>query len=178
MPKLNYGCGETLLEDYINIDTQTNAIVKPDKVCDIKLGKLPYEDEYFEEVMALHVIEHIEKFHWQKIFTEFYRVLKTDGDLILAYPEFERCAHNFITNFRGQREFWEQTLYGRQSHPGDYHVCAMRTDEVVAQLQCYGFYDVRYGEEVQEEWSTFLICKKGAPGLTTEALYKKEIFGL
>src|SRR6185436_18166651 len=102
--KLNYGCGEQPLEGYTNVDSVQNKITKPDLIADIKLGSLPFDNETFEEICALHCIEHIERGWWPRVFQEFHRILQPNGLLILAYPEFERCAHNFITNYKGARD--------------------------------------------------------------------------
>lgn len=176
MPKLNYGCGEMHLDGYINVDAFKNELTKPDVVCDLKTSILPFGNDYFEEVCALHVLEHVERGYWQMFFEEFYRVLVPDGTLMIAYPEFERCAKNFIENYKGNRDFWRMTLYGRQSHPGDYHIVPMRTEEIIQNLNAYGFKDIKYGEEAQEEWSTFLICKKGERLKTRVDLLKSEVF--
>lgn len=175
MPKLNYGCGEATLEGYINVDTEKNKQVTPDVIADIKKSNLPFENEHFDEVVFMHCIEHIEKFWWPKFFEEFRRVLKKDGRLIMGYPEFEVCAKYFIENHKGGRDFWRKTLYGRQQWPGDYHVVPMRTEEVVVILSHYGFYDIKYGPEAEDEWNTFLVCKRGEMTLSIKELYRKEI---
>ena len=176
--KINLGCGESPLDGYINIDSIKNKLTRPDVIANIKLEFLPFKSYECEEICALHVLEHIERDYWSRIFDEFYRLLIPDGVLILAYPEFERCAHNFITNFKGARDFWRMTLYGRQDYPGDYHVVPMRTAEVVNYLTSFGFYDIKYTSEVDEEWSTFLTCKKGKKPITRPELYRQELFGL
>ena len=107
--KINLGCGESPLDGYINIDSIKNKLTQPDVIANIKLEFLPFKSYECEEICALHVLEHIERDYWSRIFDEFYRLLIPDGVLILAYPEFERCAHNFITNFKGARDFWRMT---------------------------------------------------------------------
>lgn len=174
--KINYGCGESPLEGFINIDTEQNDLTKPDIVCDIKRSTLPFKDEEVEVICALHVLEHIEMGHWQRVFLEFHRVLMPNGQLILAYPEFEICAKYFIENHKGARDFWRRTLYGRQHYPGDYHVVPMRTPEVITNLKEYGFANIKYGPEVDEEWSTFLSCNKVKALKSRAGMLKESIF--
>ena len=174
--KLNIGCGENYLEGCVNIDTELT--IKCDTIADIKKGRLPFEDTSFETVIAMHVLEHIEIPYWPHFFEEVRRVLKKDGQLILAYPEFEICAKYFIENYKGGREFWRYTLYGRQQYPGDYHVVPMRTAEVISHLTSWGFADIKSCIEDNEEWSTFLQAKKGQALLTRPELYRKELFGV
>jgi len=70
--KLNIGAGETYLEEYINIDSAFK--VKCDVRADIKAG-LPFKDSSFEQINALHILEHIELYNWPNFFTEIYRLL-------------------------------------------------------------------------------------------------------
>jgi predicted SAM-dependent methyltransferase len=174
--KLNYGCGETKLPDCINVDVDAKGTVKPDVVCDIRKGNLPFEKDHFSTVYAMHVIEHIEQKYWPALFDEFRRVLEPEGKLILAYPEFEICAKYFIENYMGARDYWRMTLFGRQSWPGDYHVVPMRTPEVINYLRSYGFVDIKHTSEHEEGWSTFIACSKGINPPTRVELYKKEVF--
>jgi predicted SAM-dependent methyltransferase len=172
--KLNYGCGETKLKDFINIDVEES--VKPDLVLDLKVHPFPYEAETVDLIHCIHNIEHIEQRYWPQIFCEFWRVLKPEGELRLAYPEFEKVAFNFLENTRGQRDFWRATLYGRQLYPGDYHVVPMVTAEVEEYLTSCGFHNIGSAPEPFREYNTFLIANKGPAPMTRENLLVKEIF--
>lgn len=175
--KLNMGCGETKLDGFINIDVNESS--KPDLVHDIRKKVFPYESESVDAIYAIHFIEHVERFYWDGMFQEFRRVLKSGGDLVLAYPEFEVVAKYFIENYLGQRNFWEAVLYGRQAYPGDYHVTAVTTSRVTNILRNLGFANIK---TVIEDLSvggyhTFLKCEKGAMPLSKEEVTKRFIFG-
>lgn len=173
--KANIGCGEHKLDGYINIDFTEDT--KPDLVCNIKLDPLPFKDNELDVICAMHILEHIEVKFWDFVFTEFRRTLKVEGELYLAYPEFETCAKYFIENKKGQRDFWRATLYGRQLYVGDYHVVPMRTAEVKKFLVAYGFHNVKETTEDNEEWNAFLYAQKG-PKLfdCKEDILRKELF--
>lgn len=47
---------------------------------------LPFEDDYFEAVTLLAVVEHLDPALMAKLFREIYRVLKPDGMLVLTTP--------------------------------------------------------------------------------------------
>ena len=51
--KLNLGCGNMYLDDYINVDIKD---VKCDEKCDAR--KITFDDNTFEEVLASDIIEH------------------------------------------------------------------------------------------------------------------------
>ena len=173
--KLNIGCGETKLEDYINIDIEES--IKPDLVLDIRNQTLPYEENSIERITCLHNIEHIEHKYHPYILAEFQRVLIPDeGELILAYPEFEKCVNNFLSNYKGLKDFWRATLYGRQLYPGDYHVTPMITEDLIPLLKDVGFKDIRYISEIDQEFNTFLTCVKGVRPFNHENLLNIEVF--
>src|SRR2546430_4838430 len=172
--KLNYGCGETKLSGFVNLDSSEST--KPDVIADFKKGQLPFENESVELIHMIHSLGHIESNYWPFIFLELYRVLTPEGELRLAYPEFERCANNYIENYLGLREFWKWTLFGRQLYPGDYHVNPMRTSEIIDLLSGVGFHEIKSGPEPEETYNTFLITKKGPKPLLRADILKREIF--
>src|SRR5438552_548245 len=118
--KINFGSGESKLEGFVNIDSE--IITRPDVVHDIRKNQLPFAKDSIDEIWFHHCVEHIELFNWSNVFTEFYRVLKMNGLLFMSYPEFEICSKYYLENYKGQRDFWRNCLYGRQLYPGDYHV--------------------------------------------------------
>lgn len=172
--KLNFGSGETKLEGFVNIDLEPSS--NPDVICDIRKSALPFEDGSVELIQMFHSIEHIEQKWWTTIFAEFRRVLEDDGVLLMAYPEFEKCAINFIENYRGLKEFWKATLYGRQLYPGDYHVVPMVTGELVEILKGCGFVGFKTGPDPDEDHNSILFCRKGPLPLLREEVLRKEIF--
>ena len=171
--KLNFGSGENKLEGFINVDCEEKC--NPDLLCDIRKTTLPIKPETCNEVWAIHSIEHVEEVYWSHLFSEFYRVLIQSGRLVLAYPEFEICAKYYIENHRGIKDFWKATLYGRQLHPGDYHVTPVRTVDLVQFLIRNGFHEFKFGPEPRNEYYTIMECRKNHR-LTKEDVLRKEIF--
>ncbi len=183
--KLNYGCGESKLEGFVNVDSAEVGVsdtipernsVRPDKICDIKNGPLPFENESCELIHMFHALEHLEIKYWDMLFYEFNRILIPEGELRLAYPEFERCARGFIENEKGLRDFWRRTLYGRQLYAGDFHVVPMRTAEVITHLLEAGFHNIKSCEEPEQTYNTFLTARKGKMPMYRAELLSKEIF--
>lgn len=172
--RINYGCGETKLDKFLNIDIEKSC--DPDIVCDLRFEPFPIKGGVASLVQCIHNIEHIEIKYWPKIFYEFWRVLKPGGKLYLAYPEFEKCAKNFIENHQGLREFWRWTLYGRQLYPGDFHVVPMVTSDVIDMLSQCGFYAIKTTPEPQMEYNTFLVATRGTIMPSKADLLKHEIF--
>ena len=99
--KINYGCGEKYFDGFVNVDIVEGEIdigessefkLTPDLIHDAIKSPLPYPDATVEVIYCLHNIEHIEMRYWGRLFEEFHRLLTPDGQLVLAYPEFEVCS--------------------------------------------------------------------------------------
>lgn len=161
--KLNLGCGSEKLPGYINVDIDKN--LKPDLVLDFSKYKLPYKDKTVNEVVIFHTIEHIQKRLHKPILGECSRVLKKGGKIYLSYPNFWECAQRWYENKNGHREFWEQTLYGRQAFPSDFHVCAVDPDELKGYLLALGFDGVaHYSEDAPNHYNTITVGTKSNDG--------------
>lgn len=172
--RINYGCGETRINKFLNVDIEPS--VSPDLVCDLRKEPFPIKDECAVLIQCIHNLEHIEMVHWPKLFLEFHRVLKPEARLYLAYPEFEKISKNFLTNHKGLRDFWRATLYGRQLYPGDYHVNPMVTGEVIDLLQQCGFHNIKSAPEPTMEYNTFLVATRGTIMTSRGDVLKREIF--
>ena len=74
--KLNLGCGDKILADYINVDVaQERSGKQPDVICDVRnLNK--FSNDYADEILAVHVIEHFWRWEVVSILKEWVRVLK------------------------------------------------------------------------------------------------------
>lgn len=172
--KLNLGCGEEKIPGYVNIDVEPSC--KPDLVHDFANKTLPYKDRTIDEVVMFHVIEHISKPRHRLILNEIWRVLRSGGLMILAYPEFTKCVDNWLSNKQGKRDFWEHTLYGRQLYPSDYHVCIMHTPTFVGFLKNLGFIQlVSKPEPPPNEFNTIVSGYKGPRPLSYEDLIKQDM---
>ncbi len=169
--KLNIGAGSTVLEGYKSVDINPES--KPDILCNIVTG-IPVDAESVERILFLHTIEHIQKRFHPDIFREFHRILKSDGILVIAYPEFEAVCRNWLENKHGKKMFWEATMFGCQRSPADFHVCAMVTDELKDLLEEVGFKTVEVRSEVGEPYNTIVECSKTSPLPNYEQLVWEE----
>ncbi len=60
-----------------------------------KLEELPYNDRFFDAIIACDVLEHV--FGLDLVITQFSRVLKSGGFLIVRVPN-EECLDSYLTN--------------------------------------------------------------------------------
>jgi SAM-dependent methyltransferase len=88
--KLNIGCGNDIKEGFINLDiTQLPGV---DVVCDIENSLLPFENNTFEYIMCIDVLEHVD---YPKVLKEIHRILKPDGIVEIRVPHFT-SSNNYI----------------------------------------------------------------------------------
>lgn len=170
--KLNLGCGHVKIEGFVNIDV--NPDVKPDLVGDITKS-LPYANDSVSEIWLIHVIEHIQKKYHIPLYMEMNRILKKNGIIVMAYPEFVKCAMNYVTNKKGKRDFWEMTVYGRQNTPSDFHVSLMDSSLLVPQLISMGF-GVTTQPQEGDDYYTVLKGVKLRNVISRDDVVRQEIF--
>lgn len=119
--KLNLGCGDKILEGYTNVDVACERAGKlPDIVCDIrKLEK--FSDNFADEILAVHVVEHFWRWEVVDILREWVRVLKPGGKMILECPNLKSACEEFLRDAdrhsqpgkEGQKTMW--VFYGDPS---------------------------------------------------------------
>lgn len=97
---LDIGCGsypyflahtsfaEKFAIDQIPLPQQTAAELRIESfTLDLEVKpRLPFEDNFFEAVTLLAVVEHLDPAHMAALFKEIYRVLKPSGQVILTTP--------------------------------------------------------------------------------------------
>jgi len=90
MKKANFGCGTDVLDGYMNYDLYPVS----DDIIKLDLNKkLPFDDEYFDEILLFHVLEHV--VDAKSVFDEVLRVLKSRGCVKVKMPiRMNSIAHN------------------------------------------------------------------------------------
>lgn len=114
--KLNLGAGEDRKDGYINVDW--NDLAKPDVKHNLNQFPYPFENNKFDEVVASHVLEHLDKPF--EVMKELHRILKPGGELIIKVPHFSRGfthaehAHGFDVSFPMyfNKKFTKSGFYG------------------------------------------------------------------
>ena len=79
--KLHLGCGNNRMEGYVNCDISKD--VNPDKIVDLE-KKLLFKDNSINEIVANHVLEHINNF--VPLMHELYRVCKKNSKIKIKVP--------------------------------------------------------------------------------------------
>lgn len=116
--RLNLGCGDKILEGYVNVDVAPSRAGKtPDVLCDLRdLSVFP--DGHVDEILSVHVVEHFWRWEVKDILSEWLRVLKPGGRMILECPNLISACEALLNNPElasrpdqaGQRSMW--VFYG------------------------------------------------------------------
>lgn len=123
--KLNVGSRDEIKsEPWLNIDME-NCSDKPNFM-QMDLFNMPQEwNNQFEEVHAVHVLEHVNRNNRQLFLEEMYRVTKTGGSCFIEVPDFRetiRLLHEAYEKGDLQAQhIWTTSIYGKQRGPGDQH---------------------------------------------------------
>lgn len=80
MRKLNLGSGNNYLAGFVNIDN--NPHLKTDLVYDLNLCPYPFEDGEFDEILADHIIEHLD--NPLDFLQEIYRISKNNAKITIT----------------------------------------------------------------------------------------------
>lgn len=102
--KLNIGCGHDYREGFWNIDI---GDCKKDANWDI-VNPLPVLDGAFDLIIAIHVLEHIPKESFFRVFRELHRVLAPKGLLKFEVPK--AGSDNFWTDPTHTMPFTTRTM--------------------------------------------------------------------
>lgn len=92
--KLNIGCGARRLPGYIGVDAVAGR-----PACDIvaTAESIPLPDGSVSEIIAIHLWEHFYRFDCDKIITEWKRLLKPGGRLVLEMPNLIKACENILS---------------------------------------------------------------------------------
>jgi SAM-dependent methyltransferase len=147
--RINLGCGGKLLPGFVNVDLANNwSSVQPDLVCDVT-GQLPFPTNHADEVHAYHVLEHIQRWKVAECLTEWVRVLKPGGLLVLEMPCFDKIARHLAhalidgTGFDRRMTLWG--LFGDPKYQNEamMHKWCWALQELADMLFSLGLEDVQ-----------------------------------
>lgn len=93
--RLNLGCGDKILPGFVNVDiAPARKDLKPDVICDLR--KLKFENDYADEILSVHVVEHFYNWEIQEVLHEWQRVLKPGGTISLECPNLLSAAEELV----------------------------------------------------------------------------------
>ena len=151
--KLHIGCGEKFLPGYIHLDARAYPHVDyVTKADDLSM----FESNSIEEIYACHILEHFPRVamrfdeqHRGGVLVEWHRVLKSNGILRIAVPDFEAIVEEY--KHSKNLELIMGLLYGGQNYEYNFHYQTYDFNRLKNLLTQVGFNSVsRY------DWHEFL----------------------
>jgi len=114
--RLNLGCGDKILPGYVNVDVAPSRNgAHPDVLCDLR--KLSaFASGVADEILSVHVVEHFWRWEVEAILTEWVRVLKPGGRMVIECPNLAAACEALLADPdvgpgpEGNRSMW--VLYG------------------------------------------------------------------
>lgn len=134
MNKLHIGCGNTHLDGYLNVDLHSR---KADEHVDLN-EPLPYADERFEEIVGMHIFEHLDPTKMDSIIKSWNRVLKPGGTILLEMPDFDALCKSYLAD--RDREMTLEWIFGNQRDPGQQHRWGWNQKRLTKLFHRHGFY--------------------------------------
>jgi len=137
MKKLHLGCGDKIIEGYVNVDIRPNNGV--DLVDDIsKLEGI--ENESIDLIYACHVLEHFGRREYMKVLYRWYELLKGGGKLRISVPDMEKVFKKYSEGYPLKKLMG--FLYGGQTYEQNYHYVGFDFNTLKNDLENIGFKDV------------------------------------
>ena len=116
--KLNLGCGEQILDGYINVD------IRPFANCiQADVMALPFKDNSVDEILAIDIYEHVSFNDSKKLLKHWIDKLKDDGQILIQAPSLMRIFQYFWQN-PNETEVIEKTIeciFGKQDYEENTH---------------------------------------------------------
>jgi hypothetical protein len=91
--KLNLGCGTNYREGFVNLD---RGRCRADVCHDLNVIPYPFQDNQFSYILAIQVLEHVDKDKWFDIVRELCRISKPNAIWEVTSPY--ALSDNFFTD--------------------------------------------------------------------------------
>lgn len=144
--KINIGCGKKYESNYVNVDFYESLVA--DHL--MSATNLEFEDNICEEVRAIQLIEHLTYFETIYALSEFYRILKPGGNLIIETPDLKKACERYITSKNEQKMEVLGWLYGIP-HKGLQHKICFPPFLLTELLENSGFEKICTKNYINEE---------------------------
>jgi len=157
--KLNVGCGYDKREGYLNIDV--DPACAPDLlILNNNYSTIPRN--YFEEVLAKDVLEHIYLRETPNVLLDFADYLVDGGKLVIQTPSIPHLAAKLQATKRFDEQWvWTVCLFGNQQHPGDCHYAGWSEVTLQTLLIAAGF-TIETFELREAGWNFYVEATKTA----------------
>jgi predicted SAM-dependent methyltransferase len=142
MINLHLGCGKLKLPDFINVDIQSEIADMKFDINDLSV----FNNNTVDQIYMCHTLEHIRRHKILALFLEWNRVIKLDGKLRIAVPDFEKVVKIYNKNHNLSELLG--LINGGQRDDYDIHFVNFDFDTLKELLESCGFTNVeRYNQD-------------------------------
>jgi predicted SAM-dependent methyltransferase len=120
--KVEVGSGGSPQPGYLHIDLNPSS---PHLEYVAAAHELPLPDGWADELLASHVLEHVEPRHLEATLREWHRVLKPGGTVEIHTPDSAHLMEQWLDAPRGEKWALQVAILGMSGHAG------MRTPEQI-----------------------------------------------
>lgn len=135
MKILDVGCGLKKHPGAIGIDRNSRS--NADVLCDLDRAPYPFASESFDEIRAVHVIEHVSDVI--RTMEEFHRLLKPGGRLYLATPHYTDFSSYCDPTHRWHLNSFSFRYFG-EDHGGFGYYTQARFREISVRVRLLAFW--------------------------------------
>lgn len=156
--KLNIGCGQAKKKGYINIDIDRKSGAE----LIYSVVDMPFFDDCsVDEILCIHLIEHLSLKEAEDAFQEWFRILKHGAKITIESPDFEALCKEFLAADKVNRWYsykgtWHSLIkhfYGNQRSSGQYHKSGYTKERLEDLLTMYGFKQIKFLEKAEYKFS-------------------------
>ena len=116
--KINIGCGNIILDGYINIDIRKNC--RADMIANVEM--LPFEKESIDEIQAIDILEHISYLKTKEVLKHWVSLLKPCGVIYIQSPAITQIFEYLMrAKALSEVETTIALLYGGQDYEENFH---------------------------------------------------------
>ena len=145
--KLHLGCGRHYLDGWVNVDVVPHPKAKnpPDMIS--AADKIDLPDGCADEIMAIHLFEHMNKHEAIAALREWHRLLKAGGRLVLEMPDLLKCCRNFVANQNDPKNslFGIYGNHDGEQSPWMWHKYGWTMQTLKPELEKVGFVRIKAG---------------------------------
>jgi predicted SAM-dependent methyltransferase len=133
--KLHLGCGKKYIKGFKHVDLLDYSHID----YKVSVDNLSFaKDNSVELIYASHVLEHFGRDEYEKVLDEWYRVLKIDGILRIAVPDFKSIV-NYYNKTADMESLLGLVVGGQKFGEYDYHKMIFDEEFLKNKLKDVGF---------------------------------------